>query len=384
MHVAHDRRRHSAVAPAPRRRHATRARGPRSRRTGPRRKRRRRRGTPVGAARRRRTTRTPRRASKRPSSGRGSRGRRRSRRRAARCRRCSPRRCRRRVATTSNQAGSVPTVCSTTSAPAASEIARGPSACSSSETVVALPDSGTGTRRCVTVPVHSPPAAASGSRPHVPSISCTRDHTSVPSTRAPDRKTPRSRRSPKPRRYVALRSSTSWNRPANRIFGHAAPSPGSLEQRVDQRRQPVPLHGRVVVDQGDEVDRAECADAGVAAGAEAAVRRQVDHLHDREFVAHAAGDAVVGRVVDQHDTEPVGRPFGAQEAVQALEREVTAVVVDDDDADGRCSGSHQPRCLSGSHHQRLSRYHATVASSASSSVRCLRQPSAVTLVMSTE
>ena len=40
--------------------------------------------------------------------------------------------------------------------------------------------------------------------------------------------------------------------------------------------------------------------------------------------------------------------------------------------------------LSGSHHQRLSRYHATVASSASSSERWRFQPSAVILAMSTE
>ena len=40
--------------------------------------------------------------------------------------------------------------------------------------------------------------------------------------------------------------------------------------------------------------------------------------------------------------------------------------------------------FSGSHHQRLSRYHSTVSSSASSSVRGARQPSAVILAMSTE
>ena len=40
--------------------------------------------------------------------------------------------------------------------------------------------------------------------------------------------------------------------------------------------------------------------------------------------------------------------------------------------------------LSGSHHQRLSRYHATVASSASSSERSRFQPNCVILAMSTE
>ncbi len=45
---------------------------------------------------------------------------------------------------------------------------------------------------------------------------------------------------------------------------------------------------------------------------------------------------------------------------------------------------HQPADLSGRHHHSLARYHSTVASSASSRVRCFVQPSAVILVMSTE
>ena len=45
---------------------------------------------------------------------------------------------------------------------------------------------------------------------------------------------------------------------------------------------------------------------------------------------------------------------------------------------------HEARSFSGRHHHSLARYQATVASRASSSVRCLAHPRALTLAMSTE
>ncbi len=72
-----------------------------------------------------------------------------------------------------------------------------------------------------------------------------------------------------------------WNRPANSIFGHAAPSVLVGVERVDQRPQPARRDGGVVVDEGDEVELAGRSDAEVAAAGEPGVGERLDDPHGR-------------------------------------------------------------------------------------------------------
>ena len=243
---------------------------------------------------------------------------------------------------------------------------------------------GSGTRRCATAPVHWAPSSWSGSTPHVPSTRCTRRQTSASSTPRPAEQdpevpviTPTAARRGTPELEVPVATGEEDLRTRGTDTGVGL-------QRRDQRAQPARFDGGVVVHQRDVVDVARGADPPIASGAEADVLEILQDLDGRELRPHPGHHAVFRRVVHQDDPERAaarpcrarcgGTPWSGRHRCSSRRRRRWR--------DGPSVPT--PRCLSGSHHQRLSRYHATVASSASSSVRSRCQPSAVTFAMSTE
>ena len=94
---------------------------------------------------------------------------------------------------------------------------------------------------------------------------------------------------------------------------------------------------------------------------------------------HAEDGLVHGVAVGEVEVGPAARHHLVAGG-RAREREVGAELA------GRAGDedSHQRADLSGRHHHSLARYQSTVASRASSSVRCLVHPRAVILAMSTE
>src|SRR5688500_11322016 len=114
-------------------------------------------------------------------------------------------------------------------------------------------------------------------------------------------------------------------------------------QQVDEWRQPSRVDRGVVVEQRHVLHVAEVGEAEVAPAGEPEVLRAADDTDYGERELHPVGDAIRRPVVDEHDLEPRCGPFGAHEALQALEREVATVEVDDDRANKRrerARGSH--------------------------------------------
>ena len=110
---------------------------------------------------------------------------------------------------------------------------------------------------------------------------------------------------------------------------------GRCLHRGHHRPQPARRDGCIVVDQGDVVVVARQCHPEVAASGEAEVGERLEDA-DRP-VAVVGGETiehVVERaVVDEHDLEPVRRPVGGEQRVEAVDGELAAVEVDHDDAD---------------------------------------------------
>ena len=112
-------------------------------------------------------------------------------------------------------------------------------------------------------------------------------------------------------------------------------------ERVDERPQPARRDRRIVVDEGDEVELAGRSDPEVAPAGEPRVGERLDDTHRRELDRDAFDDVVERPVVDHHDVEPVRRIVGRQQRLEAVDRHLTAVVVDHDDAHERVRRFHQ-------------------------------------------
>ena len=103
----------------------------------------------------------------------------------------------------------------------------------------------------------------------------------------------------------------------------------------NHRAQPARRNGCVVVDQSDVLVVTRQCHPEVAASGEAQIGEGLEDA-DRPVtvVGGEAIEHVVERaVVDEHDVEPVGRPVGGEQRVEAVDGELAAVEVDHDDAD---------------------------------------------------
>ena len=186
--------------------------------------------------------------------------------------------------------------------------------------------------------ISSPLARSGGSAGKKPSSKARRPSSRRPSRRAAIRRTPSVRRSSPTCAASGTSTSTSRKRPANSIFGQAAPTRWSVLDAAHQRPQPTRLHGGVVVDEGDEVELTRRPDPEVAAAGEPGVRQWFDDADRRHLGAYPLDDVVERPVVDHHDLEPIGWPVGRHDGSQAVDRHLPAVEVQHDDAhEGRGS-----------------------------------------------